>query len=327
MRLNYDSGAAVTTLPIAIAGNLPLEKCGEFRDASGATIPNLLKIKMKSTDESGIERTLRGNITEVSKPLLSAAEVSKRWDSLLFEDGGLLLERSSLVALELRAILAKHKVWSRRGRLYREGNLYNAYVRTGDVTQELAPVEPAEESCTRMEVDDVQRDEQEESEDQLEELEARQPTELERQRHSQTNYAQHRRQTNKELAKQEQYGPRIYSDFFYMCEEGVSTPMLALRFSRSGRMAATALELKGLTQYGVKFFAGFIQQTGVRMFINKSDGEPAHDRDRITTFYSVFPISKCELVPRMGEVACIQAVACCNGRLQGTDSWRSLLSA
>ena len=38
--------------------------------------------------------------------------------------------------------------------------------------------------------------------------------------------AQHGRQTNKELAKQEQYGPRIYSDFFYMSEEGVSTPML-----------------------------------------------------------------------------------------------------
>ena len=87
--------------------------------------------------------------------------------------------------------------------------------------------------------------------------------------------AQHGRQTNKELAKQEQYGPRIYSDFLYVCEVGVSTPMLALRFSRSGRMAATALEQKGLTQYGVKFFAGFIQQTGVRMFINKSDGEPA----------------------------------------------------
>ena len=73
-----------------------------------------------------------------------------------------------------------------------------------------------------------------------------------RQKHSQTNHAvfapwcevcvkakgtgaQHRRQTNKDLAKQKQHGPRIYSDFFYMCEEGVSTPMLALKFSRSGR--------------------------------------------------------------------------------------------
>ena len=152
LRLNYDSGAAVTALPIAIAGNLPLEKCGEFRVASGATIPNLVKIKMKSTDESGIESTHRGNITEVSKPLLGAAE-----DSLFFEDGGILLERSSIVSLKIRAVLAEHKVWSRRGRsirLYHEGNLYNAYVRTGDVTQELASVEPAEESWTRMEVDD-----------------------------------------------------------------------------------------------------------------------------------------------------------------------------
>ena len=98
MRLNYDSGAAVTALPIAIAGDLPLEKCGEFRVASGAVIPNLGKIKVKSMDESGIERTVRGNITEVSKPLLSAAEMSKRWESLLFEDGGILLERRSPVA-------------------------------------------------------------------------------------------------------------------------------------------------------------------------------------------------------------------------------------
>ena len=48
-----------------------------------------------------------------------------------------------------------------------------------------------------------------------------------------------------------------------------------VEFSRSGRMAATALEQTGLTKYGVKFFAGFSQQTGVRMFINKIDGKPA----------------------------------------------------
>ena len=55
--------------------------------------------------------------------------------------------------------------------------------------------------------------------------------------------AQHRRQTNKELVKQEEYGPRIYSDFSYMSEGGVSTPMLALKFNRSGRMGASAVEL------------------------------------------------------------------------------------
>ena len=60
---------------------------------------------------------------------------------------------------------------------------------------------------------------------------------------------QHTERTSATMAtqEQEQYGPRIYSDFFYMSEGGVSTPMLALKFGRSGRMAATALEQKGLT--------------------------------------------------------------------------------
>ena len=288
----------MTALPVAVAGNLPLEKRGEFRVASGAVIPNLGKIKMKSTDASGVARSSRGHITEVAKLLLSAAEDSRRWDSLLFEDGRIFLERNSPVALEVLAILKNHRVWNRHGksiRLYREGNLYNAYVRAGRVTPELSPVEPAEESWTRLDVDDGgDRDEQDEA-DQPEELRrvpaAHQPTEVERQKHFQTNHAvfapwcevcvkakgtgaKHRRQTIKELAKQEQDGPRICSDFFYMSEVGVATVMLALKFSRSGRIAATALEQKGLTQYGVKFFAGFIQQTGIRRFINKSDGEP-----------------------------------------------------
>ena len=51
--------------------------------------------------------------------------------------------------------------------------------------------------------------------------------------------------------------------------------MLALKLSRPGRLAATALEQQGLTQYGVKFMALFIQQTGVRKLINASDGEHA----------------------------------------------------
>ena len=69
-----------------------------FESPQEQPFENVGKIKMKSTDESGIERTLRGNITEVSQPLLSAAEVSKRWNSLLCEDGGILLERSSPVS-------------------------------------------------------------------------------------------------------------------------------------------------------------------------------------------------------------------------------------
>ena len=83
LMLNYDSGAAVTALPVSVAGDLRLEKRCEFRAASGAVIPDMGKIKMMSTDESGLERSIRGHITEVAKPLLRSAELPKRWDSSL----------------------------------------------------------------------------------------------------------------------------------------------------------------------------------------------------------------------------------------------------
>ena len=247
-----DSGAAVTALPIAVAGDLPLEKRGEFRVASGTVILNVGKIKMKSTDESEIERTLRGNITEVAKPQLSAAEVSEGWDSLSKMEEScwnetllFLWKSSSGQAQSLESSWQEHQTLPRR-ELVRVCASWRCHA--GTFTGR---------ALSRMKVDDGHRDEQDESADQPEELRrvlaARQPTELDRQKHSQRNHAvfapwcevcvkakgtgaQHRRQTNKELAKQEQYGPRIYSDFFYMCEGGVSTPMLALKFSRSCRM-------------------------------------------------------------------------------------------
>ena len=51
--------------------------------------------------------------------------------------------------------------------------------------------------------------------------------------------------------------------------------MLVMKFSRSGRIAATPLPAKGQTDFGVKVFRNFIQSTGVRKFINMSDNENA----------------------------------------------------
>ena len=136
-----------------------------FEWPPGAVLPNLGKIKIKSMHESGIERTVRGNITEVSKP---AAECCGGLQKMGLDS---LRRWRNLAGTVFPCCLAgpsnfekKHKVWNRHGkniRLYVEGILYNAYVRTGDA-QELAPVEPAEGSWTMMEVDDGQRDKQEE---------------------------------------------------------------------------------------------------------------------------------------------------------------------
>ena len=119
-------------------------------------------------------------------------------------------------------------------------------------------------------------------------LVARAPTKDQVRRHEQENHAtyaewcevcvatkgtgaQHRRR----LQTESEEGPVISSDFFYMSTDEGSVPYLAVRFSRSGRIAGTQLENKGVTAYGVKFFSRFIEQTGVKRFINKSDGEHA----------------------------------------------------
>ena len=81
---------------------------------------------------------------------------------------------------------------------------------------------------------------------------------------------------NVEQSKEEENDvPRIFSDFYYMNTAEDSVPMLALKFSRSSRPAATALPAKGVTEYGQKFFTRFIKEAGVRRFINFSDNEHA----------------------------------------------------
>ena len=51
--------------------------------------------------------------------------------------------------------------------------------------------------------------------------------------------------------------------------------MLVIKSTRSGRVSATALEAKGSTAHGVRFFAEVIARTGLRKFINFSDNEAA----------------------------------------------------
>jgi hypothetical protein len=105
--------------------------------------------------------------------------------------------------------------------------------------------------------------------------EVEEPTARQRQEHEEENHAiyrkwcnvcvagrgvggQHRRD-RRELAEKVQDGPMICSDFFYMSTDELgSTPMLVVKSTRTGRISATALESKGVTSHGVRFFAEVI---------------------------------------------------------------------
>ena len=119
----------------------------------------------------------------------------------------------------------------------------------------------------------------------------RSPTAAQRREHEEQNHAvfrdwcpvclksrgqgtQHRKKKRDQQRKEEE-GPRICSDYFFMSTQEGSAPMLAVKFSRSKRVGATALPAKGVTEFGVKWLARWIQQRGVQRFINFGDNEPA----------------------------------------------------
>jgi len=86
---------------------------------------------------------------------------------------------------------------------------------------------------------------------------------------------QFHKQQKSTMIDREREGPRIFADFFFMNDDEKSEPHLALKFSRSGRIAATSLQNKGSTPLGVKFITRFVKETGVKRVVFHSDNEPA----------------------------------------------------
>ena len=77
---------------------------------------------------------VRGRHAPVHKPLLSAAELTRKNDVYLFGDGGWAVSHRSKVADELRAALeaavAKHG-YDGCMSIYKEKNVYNMYMKMG----------------------------------------------------------------------------------------------------------------------------------------------------------------------------------------------------
>ena len=86
---------------------------------------------------------------------------------------------------------------------------------------------------------------------------------------------QHRRD-KRELALKSQEGPKVCSDYFFMSTDEQSAPMIAAKFTRTGTIAATALEAKGLTGYGIRWFAGFLERLGLKKVIYFFQTTKAH---------------------------------------------------
>ena len=100
--------------------------------ASGDAIPDFGRVRVPGIDENGNQRGISGAVTAVHKPLGSAAEVSKGHDSFIWHNGGALVPKHHPVAVGMRRAfneLTKYYGKEEILPLYREGQLYNFYVK------------------------------------------------------------------------------------------------------------------------------------------------------------------------------------------------------
>lgn len=142
IRLNYDSGAVSTVIPVEMAhqGGVHLRRVGDYRVANGDRIPRYGRVRVPCTDEQGGRRGFRATVTHVHKPLGSAGEFSENHDSYIFKDGGFLVARESAMATSIRQHIEECKALYGTNdvvELHKEGNLYNIYLKQRGNIQEI----------------------------------------------------------------------------------------------------------------------------------------------------------------------------------------------
>ena len=121
-----------------------LEPVGEFVIADGSGVPNFGRYHFQCCDEKGCRRNFTASGTTVHKPLGSAAEFSPSYDAIIWEEGGSLIPKQSMLAQGLRqAYYDLRAKFGPEGELplYREGTLYNIYLQQVAEPQRLDALE------------------------------------------------------------------------------------------------------------------------------------------------------------------------------------------
>lgn len=114
-----------------------------YKTASGQHIHDEGAVKLKAQDESGNMRGLKGRLTDVHKPLVSASESAKAGqNSWLTKGGGYMVPQSSGVSKKIEKMLdyESRKRSSKPLPVYEAGGVYNFYLKM-DKDSSIAPLE------------------------------------------------------------------------------------------------------------------------------------------------------------------------------------------
>ena len=142
LRLNLDSGCALTTFPHRFGtgrgGNGAV-----YKTASGELIKDEGGVKLVASDEFDEMRKLTGRVANIHKPLISQSQCAKAGQRTYLDDtGGWMFSKDSKVGKEVSRVLQKEARKDKHGMMpiYEEKGVYNFYLKMGSGGS-IAPLE------------------------------------------------------------------------------------------------------------------------------------------------------------------------------------------
>ena len=158
LRFNLDSGAAISAFPKSFK---PPGASGgngrSYKTASGQHIKDEGAVRLKAQDESGNMRGLKGRLTDVHKPLVSASESAKAGqNSWLTKGGGYMVPQTSGVSKKIEKMIdnESRKKYNKLLPVYEEGGVYNFYLKMNKDSS-IAPLEEKPEKLEDLNKDQL----------------------------------------------------------------------------------------------------------------------------------------------------------------------------
>ena len=139
LKLNIDTGAAVTVFPESLAPE-GLQGSGQnYKTATGELTPDKGQVVIRGVTENNRRMKLTARVASVHKPLLSASRCVKSGQCVwLSKGGGWMIQDTDAAAKEVEQLLWRHAA---RGKatfvpIYEERGVYNIYMKKDGVVQE-----------------------------------------------------------------------------------------------------------------------------------------------------------------------------------------------
>ena len=170
VKLNLDSGAAVTAFPESLAPPGCQGNGNNYKTATGELTPDKGQIKITGTSENKRKLRITARVANVHKPLLSASRCVNGGQCVwLSKGGGWMIETTDPVIKQVESILWKHAMQGKPTFIpvYEERGVYNVYVKKEKIEAVNEASHPGGEmkaltkdlkACTREELElEVQR--------------------------------------------------------------------------------------------------------------------------------------------------------------------------